>query len=351
MKSIQNIRHLGAALCVLAAALLIGVPASHGQNGGGPSLGGDDEFNKGARTTFQFLKIGVGARQAALGGASIAAVRDVNSAFWNPAGLSGIESMEVSFSYIRWLADMNYVAGATGYTWDGIGTFALSVASLNYGDIQEALVISDADGNYRTDNSISGSDLQVGMSFSRMFTGRLAIGVGVKFVRESLWDFAANGYAFDIGTNYDIGYNGTRLAMSVQNYSPQSVAWALPDSLGEQREAGYDMPLVFRVGLSTQVVGPQSAFMHAGPSHSLLLLAEAINTNDFGERLLVGGEYTFADLMSLRGGYRFNYAEGNWALGFGLHPELSGMTVRIDYAYAFYEFLSAPHRLSMTLAF
>ena len=80
-------------------------------------------------------------------------------------------------------------------------------------------------------------------------------------------------------------------------------------------------------------------------------MAEAINTNDYSERFHFGGEYRFADLLSLRGGYRFNYDEGNWAAGFGLSPQVSGIQARIDYAYVGYKYLDAPHRLSMTLAF
>src|SRR5450830_945576 len=97
-------------------------------------------FNKGGRTAFQFVKIGVGARQVALGEASIASVRDVNSAFWNPAGISGVQSVEASFSYTQWFAELKYMAGAAAIRWEGIGTFALSYSTLDYGKIPEALI-------------------------------------------------------------------------------------------------------------------------------------------------------------------------------------------------------------------
>ena len=75
------------------------------------------------------------------------------------------------------------------------------------------------------------------------------------------------------------------------------------------------------------------------------------NTNDFSERLHVGLEYTFDDLFALRGGYRVNYAEGNWSVGAGLTPTVGAMRMRLDYAYVGYEFLTAPHRLSVGFAF
>lgn len=350
MKRFNNLK-MNCGACLFAIVLLMTAAPVQAQEPEPPDLSGDEDFNKGGRTGFQFLKIGVGARQTAMAGAGMAAVRNVNSVFWNPANITAIESAATSFSYIRWLADMNYVAGAAGISWDGVGSFALSMASLNYGSIQEATVVPTGAGDrYRTGESVSGSDLLIGLTYSRMFTGRLSIGVGIKYLRESLWTYTASNYAFDIGTNYDIGFNGTRLAMSVQNYSPNTVQW-IPDSLARANVEGYAVPLVFRVGVSTNFVGPQNAFLQLGPAHRALLVAEAINTNDFGERLHFGAEYQFAGFLALRGGYRLNYAEGNWTLGVGLHPEFAGMEVRIDYAYALYEFLGAPHRLTMSLAF
>ena len=311
-------------------------------------LGGRDDFNKGGRTTFQFLKIGVGARQAALGSAGIAVVQDVNAVFWNPAGVTGIARVETSFSYTRWFADMNYVGGAVGGTWDGVGTVALSVAALNYGDIQEAVVGGGGSNDTRTGNTVTGGDLMAGLTLARRFTDRLSIGATTKLLRESLWDYSVTTYAFDVGTFYEMGYNGLQLAMSLQNFGG-SVSFL--DDTATDRQEGYDLPLVFRIGVATSLVGAQDAFVTAGPGHHVVLSAEAINTNDFSERLHVGLEYTFADLLALRGGYRMGYEEGNWAAGFGLAPELNGLQLRLDYAYGSNQYLQDPHRLTMTVAF
>lgn len=336
-----KMRALGRIAVLAAIGFLAGAQPARTQD-----VQQDDEFNKGGRTAFQFLKIGVGARQAGLGEASIASVQDVNAVFWNPANLRGLTGVETSFSYANWLADMNYVAGAVGTRWSRIGIFALSIATLDYGDIEETLVTAGPDGDNRTGNTFSGSDLLIGVSYAREFTDRLAIGVGAKFIQEDLFEYSVNQFAFDVGTSYHLGYNGTRLAMSAQNFSG-SVKW-LGDA--SDRPEGYDIPLVFRIGVATNLVG-SDAFFNAGPAHRVVFSAEAINTNDFSERLHVGVEYAFSDLLMLRGGYRFNYAEGNLSLGAGLHSEVSGIEMRIDYAYVAYEFLDAPHRLTVSLAF
>lgn len=332
-------------LLLLGLVAALAVPAV-AQSDGSP-LEQDDGFNKGGRTAFQFLKIGVGARQAALGEASIAVVRDLTSAYWNPAGISGIERYEAAFSYTRWLADMNYAAAAIGGRVGGIGTFALTLAALDYGDIPEALIITGG-GDGRTGASFSGSDLLVGLAYARDFTDRLSIGVGVKYLHESLWDYSASTVAFDVGTHYAVGFRGMELAMSVQNFGG-SVNWLDVEAAG--RAEGYDLPLVFRVGVSANLVGT-NAFVGMGGPHRVVGSVEAVNTNDFSERLHLGAEYVYNDLFAVRGGYRLNYAEGNWSLGAGLTPPpVSGVRMRFDYAYVGYEFLSAPHRLTVAFAF
>ncbi|HEX7072276.1 MAG TPA: PorV/PorQ family protein, partial [Rhodothermales bacterium] len=179
----------------------------------------------------------------------------------------------------------------------------------------------------------------------RAMTNRLSLGITAKYLRESLWDFSASTIAFDVGTAYDLGYKGLRLAMSAQNFG------GAVEYLEEgDREAGYDLPLVFRIGVAVDVLGA-NGLVDMNPMHRMVLSAEAINTNDFSERLHIGTEYWFSDFLALRAGYRMNYDEGNWSLGFGLAPSFAGMDVRLDYAYVAYEFLDAPHRYTLTIGF
>lgn len=345
-------RHATEALAFVAgkglmAAALLAMVLIWPSEAAGQSIDSDESFNKGGRTSFQVLKIGLGARQVALGEASIASVTDLNSIFWNPAGLRGVRGVQTSFSYVNWFADMNYTAGAIGVRWRPVGVFAVSIASLDYGDIPEAIVSDDNQGDARTGQTFSGDDLIVGAAYSREFTDRLAIGLGVKFLRENLFTYSEQTFAYDVGTNYDVGFYGTRLAMSAQNFSG-SVDWLGDDG---DRIEGYDIPLVFRVGISTQVIGSDQAMFSAGSMHDLTFSSEAINTNDFSERVHLGLEYVFADVFSLRGGYRFNYEVGNASFGAGFTQSLSDIRIQIDYAYVSYQYLTAPHRLTMALSF
>lgn len=307
-------------------------------------------FNKGGRTAFQFSKIGVGARQAGMGEACIAVVRDVNAVYWNPANISGLSTGQAAFTYTRWFADLNYLSAAVGYRWNRVGIFALSAAALDYEDLQEALVTSPTGAaDTRTGSTFTGGDMQFGLTFAREFTDKLAIGLTAKYYREELFTYGTGLMAFDVGTYYNTGFKGFRIAMSAQNFSTGSVSW-----LGKEKSdriEGYEMPLIYRIGTSFDLIGGADGFIRLGPSHHLQVSLDAINTNDYGERYHLGAEYWFNRFIALRGGYRFNYEEGNLAIGFGLLPQISSLKLQLDYAYVNYEFLDSPHRFSLLMSF
>jgi len=303
------------------------------------------QFNKAGRTAFQFVKIGVGARETALGESGISSVRDVNAVFWNPAGIAGIEASEASFSYNAWFGGMKHVAGDVGVRVGGVGIFALSAVSLNYGDIQEALVTGTS-SDTRTGNTFTGGDLMAGFTFCHEFNDRLAIGGTVKYLQEKLWTYQAHLVAFDVGTNYDTGFKGIRFGMSAQNFGKSVQFLAVSD-----RTEGYDIPLVFRIGASMDVIGGPDGVVDFGENQHFTLSVESVNSNDYGERWQLGGEYTIAGILAIRGGYRFNYEEGNVSAGIGLQQKLADVTVRVDYSFVSYAYLDSPHRLTLSVAF
>ncbi|HEX2866966.1 MAG TPA: PorV/PorQ family protein [Ignavibacteriales bacterium] len=324
-------------LTVITIALLLGI------SGTLPA-----QFNKAGRTTFQFLKIGVGGRAAAMGEAVIASTQDINSVYWNPAGLTGIENLEAGVNYTKWIADLNVTSGAIGYNF-GQAAVAFSYMGLNYGNIQEALTTSTSGGvDSRTGSTFTGSDLALGVTVARRFTDQLSIGVNVKYLRENLFTYTTSLWAADVGTYYDTQWKGIRIAMTAQNFSKQA-RWLYT---GEETQQSYELPLVFRIGASIDLLGGENLFLGGdGSMNKLTLDADAIHTNDYGERLHLGGEYTFMNMLSLRAGYRMNYEEGNLALGAGFKTELSGVKMEFDYAYVKYDFLESPHRFSLIFAF
>jgi len=315
-----------------------------------PTYAGDN-FNKAGRTSMQFLKIGVGARPAALGEACVANLNDVNAVFWNPGAITCIQSFEAGFTYTKWFGDLNITSGAVGFRLGQLGVIALNYISLDYGNLQEAPVTSSSGGaglDTRTGNTFGGGDLALGLTFARKYTDKLSIGVNVKYLREELYTFTSSLLAFDVGSYYLTGWRGIRLAMSAQNFAGQA-RWL---HTKQETEQSFDLPLLFRIGWSIDLLGGENLFLGGGPSqHRFSFNMDAIHSNDYAERLHIGVEYWLFDRFSLRGGYRFNYNEGNLSLGGGLDYQLSSFNIQIDYAYVNYDFLESPHRVSLLISF
>ncbi|MFO7448313.1 MAG: PorV/PorQ family protein [Ignavibacteriaceae bacterium] len=307
------------------------------------------QFNKAGRTSLQFLKIGIGARQAGLGEAGIANISDINGVFWNPATIAGIEGTEAAFNYTKWIGDLYVTGGAAGINLPGIGTLAVNFISLDYGDIDEALVTGPSGGiDTRTGNSFTGNDLSFGVAFARYFTDRLSIGVNVKYIQEKLFIYSTSMWAFDVGSYYDTGWRGIKLAMAAQNFS--SAARFLEGGIEEQQS--YELPILFRIGASISLLGSEEYFLGGNPDeHRLALNIDAVHSNDYAERLHMGAEYWAFDILALRAGYRFNYEEGNFSAGIGFNYDAGPVNLKFDYAYVKYDFLDSPHRFSIIMNF
>ena len=62
-------------------------------------------FAQAPKYSNEFLNIGVGARGLAMSKAQVASVNDVTSAYWNPAGLTGIQdNLQVSTQHAEYFA-------------------------------------------------------------------------------------------------------------------------------------------------------------------------------------------------------------------------------------------------------
>lgn len=307
------------------------------------------QFNKVGRTSMQFLKIGIGARETALGEACIANISGINSVFWNPAALTRTANMEVGFHYTKWIADLNVMSAAAGINLGNFGVAAVSYSYLNFGDLEEAFVTSPTGGvDTRTGRTFTGKDMSIGFAFARAFTDKLSIGINAKYLREDLFQYTTDLWSFDVGSFYDTGWRGIRLAMSAQNFSSQA-RWL---QTGDEAQQSYELPLIYRIGVSVDLLGGEDLFLGGDPtSHRFSINMDAIHSNDYAERLNLGLEYVFLNQFYLRGGYRMNYDEGNIAMGIGVNAEMAGFRFQVDYSYAVYDFLDSPHRFSMLLSF
>jgi len=73
-----------------------------------------------------FLKIGIGAREVAMGGAAVADCDNASALFWNPGALDRMQKNEVLIQQTQWLVNTQLYFLGAGFKVSGIGSFGVS---------------------------------------------------------------------------------------------------------------------------------------------------------------------------------------------------------------------------------
>ena len=327
-------------------------------------------------SSAEFLTIGAGARGMALGGSFATIVNDVESMYYNPAGLPLMETgVQGMISVLPYFADTDYFWMGFAFPFSsGQNGFGVQLGSFTFGD-QPIYTEEDPDGlSGRTYNV---SETFVGLSFAHAFIDRFTAGVTAKVVLDNLADASATAFAIDIGTNFHatLGGRPISLAVVIQNlggsleHTGTGLDFlAFPDgdpsanvdpSPSRFRAQAFPLPTTFRAGLAYDVV---STF-----NNRVTLMGEFIETNSTKPGWSFAGEYEWdnpnnAIAAALRGSYSYqadNYfsseeeaqfagaIEANdrgldgLALGGGLKYRLSNYEARLDYTFRHYGVLGS----------
>jgi hypothetical protein len=327
---------LAGAICTLLASGLTR-PAP-----GQTSLGGQ----RVGTASGTFLKIGLDARAAALGGAYTALAQGPMATFFNPAGIAKMPQPEAAFSYIRWPADINLYAFSFGRPWGNAGA-SLGISVEYLGTTIDETTEFHPQGTGRT---YVYSDMLIGFSAARPFSDRLSIGGTVKFFREDLGSGiggpVANGWLVDAGTIYQIGALDGRLAIGLLHFGPDirpSGSYTSQLTGSETDYAAYSPPTSFRLGLSFQP-------WRRG-AHALTASTEVAHVADNAETFRGGFEYTYAGRYIGRTGYDGGADAAKFSAGLGFRIPFRGSDLAIDYAYTDGGPLLAIHRWSVVMPF
>jgi len=293
-------------------------------------------FEKVGTFDGQFLKIPVGARASAMGGAFVGVADDASSVFWNAAGIARIDpdKSELSLNHANWPAELSFDQVAYVFHVASLpGAFAVHARSLSMDEMVETTAFQP-DPSIGTGRTFDAGMMTVGMTYARSFTDKFSAGLTANLVHEGLAEFSQQTFAFDIGTLYDVGTLGMKIGMAISNIGSQIKFL--------EREAR--IPAIFRVGTS--------ATLFQTSEQQLLGSFEFSHPPDNAERLNVGAEYAFKRYVFLRGGYNFNYdAEGiAGGVGFRFPVSVAGMA-DLDYAFTDMKDLGGTHRFSLKFVF
>lgn len=158
----------------------------------------------------EFLAIGVDAAAFGMANAVTASSNDVNSVYWNPAGLVNITDNQMAAMHANYFANIatyNYIAGAMPI--DEKSAVGLSMIRFGVDDIMNTTQLIDNQGNidYNRISLFSAADYAFMLSFARKTNIEgLSVGVNAKVIRRVVGRFAnAWGFGFDVGVQYHTG--------------------------------------------------------------------------------------------------------------------------------------------------
>lgn len=317
------------------------------------------DVSKRGTSAAPFLLIGQGARATAMGSAFVAIADDPSSMYWNPAGLASVEDGAVVFDHTNWISDVTYNYVAATYGLGGMGTIGVSFTSSSYGDMN----VTTVDEPLGTGEIFSASDAVFSIGYGINLTDNFAIGFNPKFVHQSIWKMSATAFAIDMGVKYRTPFEGIILAMSISNFGTKMkmtgnsnvvIYDSDPENTGNNgnipanlQTDEWSLPLMFRVGL-----GYTAKFTE---DHKLAIAVDALHPSDNYESVNVGAEYSFSDVVFLRGGYRslfLDESEESFTLGVGLKQMLLGnVAVKFDYSYADFGRLEEIQKFSVGITF
>jgi hypothetical protein len=155
------------------------------------------------RNAAPYLRMGVGARALAMGGAFTAIADDATAAYWNPSGLVKIENIEATFMYAANMAvdrQLNYFA----YThWLGMG--GLGVSWLNAGMSDMPLYDDIGTHGGTEDFGANAIMFSYGMELST-----LMVGGTVKILHQAVMgEDSETGFGLDLGGMFNVTDNVT----------------------------------------------------------------------------------------------------------------------------------------------
>ncbi len=286
------------------------------------------QYERPGSATGQFLKIGVSARAAGMGGAYIAIAEGAEGTYYNPAVLPYVKGISVSLMHNQWFAGVKHNFAALAYNVPNIGAFGLSVTAL-YTDPMKVRTPLQPEG---TGETFYTADYRFGLSYARSLTNSVTFGGTISYLNMKLYEgFVENAVSADIAVLYNTGFRDFRFGLKIANFG-SSVTFVNEE---------YPLPLNFTFGLGMNGLEMES--------QKVIVSLAAMKPND-GQTLLMGGmEWTYLNILSLRTGYKFNDDTATYSFGAGFNLNIKDYISMFDYSYSTYGLLGESHRFGINI--
>ncbi len=301
-----------------------------------PTLGGQ----RAGISSLQFLKIGVGGRATAMGDAFIAIADDASALYWNPAGLVFAKQNEVMFSHNSWVADISQEFLSAFYKFSDNDAVGISLTFLQMDDMK----VTNEVNPFGTGQYFSYGDVALTLTYSKKMTNQFSFGGSIRYVEETLDVLKMRGVMIDLGTMYWTGLGTTRFAVTITNFGNELAPDGEVKLWGDRAVTSWQSfspPTMFRIGFAFEP--------WQNESNRITTSIQLNHPNDNSENVSLGAEYSYNEILNIRGGYKINSDEQSFTAGAGVKLPLGIANVAVDYAFAKFSRLGATHRFSIIL--
>tara|TARA_R110002051_G_scaffold81802_3_gene146184 strand:- start:31872 stop:32948 length:1077 start_codon:yes stop_codon:yes gene_type:complete len=192
----------------------------------------------------EFMNIGVDAAALGMSNAVVSQTSDVNSGYWNPAGLVHLEDTQLALmhsSYFANIANYNYIA--FGMPLDKQSAIGVSLIRFGVDDILDTTQLIDDQGTINYDRISTFSTADYGLTFSyarKLPLDGLNFGVNAKIIRRIIGDFASSwGFGLDAGIQFETD-SDWKFGIMARDISTTYNAWSINEDKFEQISGAID---------------------------------------------------------------------------------------------------------------
>jgi hypothetical protein len=194
-----------------------------------------------AKYAGEFLRLGMGARNWALGGAGVADISDATAVYWNPANLSHLDRRDIMLMHAETFGSLlNYDAisfGLPSSRSDKRLAVGFAISRLGGGDIHRTRLANDSLPASDTNRvsvieTVGHGDWAFYAGVGRAIGTTFEAGASLKLVYRDLVDVSAVGLGLDLGATYKphrwwtgalVVYDVTTTLLSYDNGEKESV--------------------------------------------------------------------------------------------------------------------------------
>ena len=303
----------------------------------------------------EFMNIGVDAAALGMSNVAVASTSDVNSGYWNPAGLTHLEDRQLALMHANYFANIaqyDYLAYASPI--DDRSAWGISLIRFGVDNILNTTELIDSQGNidYNRISLFSTADYGFTFSYAKktVFSG-LQYGFNAKVIRRVIGKFANSwGFGFDAGLQYEKNdwqfglmlrdITTTYNVWNIDEAEYQKIANAIPDKNQDLPKSTEITAPKAQLGLSKKIIIRYDYSILAAANMNLQFTKtnDLISTDFVSIDPALGFEFGYTDLVFLRAGVgnfqQVTQIDGSEKVGFqpniGLGFKYKG--IQIDYA-------------------